>query len=80
MKRPHALWGAAPLAVVLFLATHLAVMSSGPNARIADDFRPDLPSGTGPGDSAFATAYRRIPSPIPPAGRSMDRPYGDTVE
>jgi NitT/TauT family transport system ATP-binding protein len=48
------------IAEALVLATHVAVMSSGPNPHIADEFSPELPSGAGPGESTFAAAYRRI--------------------
>jgi NitT/TauT family transport system ATP-binding protein len=57
------------IAEALVLATHIAVMSSGPNARIADEFSPELPPGAGPGDSAFAAAYRRVERIIEGTGR-----------
>ncbi len=48
----------------LILATDVTVLSSGPEARILDTFRPELPDERDPADAEFIAAYRHIESLI----------------
>ncbi len=48
----------------LILATDVTVLSSGPEARILDTFRPALPDERDPADASFIAAYRRVESLI----------------
>lgn len=52
----------------LILATDIAVLSGGPEARLAASFRPELPAACAPGDPAFVAEYRRIEALIEPRG------------
>lgn len=48
------------IAEALILATDVTVLSSGPEARILDTFRPDLPAERDTSDPDFIAAHRRI--------------------
>ena len=48
------------IAEALILATDVTVLSSGPEARILDTFRPELPAERDTSDPAFIAAFRRI--------------------
>ncbi len=61
----------------LILATDITVLSSGPEARILDTFRPDLPAKRDTSDPEFIAAHRRIEALI---GHVDDAPEGRAEE